>query len=197
MRLTTNKFAGFVLSLAFVIFSFISASAQTENTQPALPPCAGDKPIAERTLDEALCLEDAQRKRIRLINVEMNTQLEEARRRMQIAQKVLDETIYGNSSADDATVEQRAREFGAAQADFVRLRSLKDFKVRRVLTQEQLRRFIFWREWQSRRNNQRLVRPLQNNRRVNRPIQNQNNLRQQNNKQNNPPQTKPQTNKKP
>lgn len=196
MRLTNNKFIGFTLSVAFVICSFISASAQTESTQPSLPPCAGDKPIAERTLDEVLCLEDTQRKRIRLINVEMNTQLEEARRRMQIAQKVLDETIYGNGNSDDATVEQRAREFGAAQAEFVRIRSLKDFKVRRVLTPEQLRRFIFWRELQSRRNNQRIVRPLQNNRRVNQRLQNQNNLRQQN-KQNNSPQTKPQANKKP
>lgn len=196
MKLTTNKFAGFTLSVAFVILTFVSASAQTENTQLALPPCAGDKPLAERTLDEILCLEDRQRRQIRLINAEMNSQLEEARRRMQIAQKVLDEAIYGYTNVDDATVEQRAREFSAAQAEFVRIRSLKDVRVRRVLTQQQLRRFIFWREWQSRRNNQRITRPLQNNRRVNRPLQNQNNL-QQNDKQNNSPQTKPQTNKKP
>jgi Spy/CpxP family protein refolding chaperone len=195
MNINTNKIPGalksFSIASLFLVFSFVPALAQDQaGTVFQLPPCAGDKPLALRSLDEILCLENEQRRSIRLINQEMKPQLDIARRRVQFAQRALDEAIYGDNASDEATIEQRAKDLASAQGEFARIRSLTDFRIRRVLTLEQVKRFRLWREWRIRQNNIRLQRALQNNRR------NQNNLQQQNNKQNNRPQ-RPLTNRKP
>jgi Spy/CpxP family protein refolding chaperone len=201
MKVITNKFTGltvcFVFALLVLLFSFVPASAQTDTPQPQFP-CGGDKPFARRTLDEVLCLEDEQRRKIRMINQEMKEQLDVARRRLLFAQRALDEAVYGNNDTNEATIEQRARDLGNAQAEFSRVRSLIDFRIRRVLTQEQVNRFRIWREWRIRQKNNNMKRQMQD-RPINRPIQNKLPI-QENNRQKLTPintQTKPQSNKKP
>ncbi|HEX8459075.1 MAG TPA: Spy/CpxP family protein refolding chaperone [Pyrinomonadaceae bacterium] len=60
--------------------------------------------------------------------------------RLRQARRALDEAIYA-PNADESTVEERAREVAAAQAAVVRLRSLTELRIRRVLSPEQLDAF--------------------------------------------------------
>lgn len=198
MKLKKNKFvvltSGIAFALVILLFSYVPASAQEFDETPPPIPCGGNKPIARRNLEEILCLEDNQRKSIRLINADMKPQLETARRRMMFAQRVLDETIYGKDAVDDATVEQRARELAAAQTDFARIRALTDLKIRRVLTQEQVRRFLYWRGWKANQMRRNMQNQQQNNRQ--RHIIN-NQQPQQNNKKPDQQQKRPMVNKRP
>lgn len=198
MRLTPYKFiiTSFVFALLILFFSLAPVSAQTqegEDTAMTLPPCAGNKPFAQRNLDEILCLEDGQRRSIRMINAEMKEQLDTAQRRMQFARRALDHAVYGETISDEATIEQRAREVGMAMAEFARVRALIDLKIRRVLTPEQVKRFLIWREMNARRE-ERLRRALQrqNDRQNVNPRQNRNNFPiRQNNNPNRPQATQP------
>lgn len=198
MKLKKNKFvlitSGIAFALVILLFSYVPTSAQEFDETPPPIPCGGNKPIARRNLEEILCLEDNQRRSIRLINADMKPQLDVARRRMMFAQRVLDETIYGKDTVDDSIVEQRARELAAAQAEFARTRALTDLKIRRVLTQEQVRRFLWWRLW---KNKQQIRRNIQNQQQDNRQRQIINNRQQQNDKKPDQQQKRPQVNKRP
>lgn len=198
MKLKKNKFvvitSGIAFALVILLFSYVPASAQEFDETPPPIPCGGNKPIARRNLEEILCLEDNQRRSIRLINADMKPQLDVARRRMMFAQRVLDETIYGKDTVDDAIVEQRARELAAAQAEFARTRALTDLKIRRVLTQEQVRRFLWWRGWKTK---QQIRRNTQNQQQDNRPRQIINNRQQQNDKKPDQQQKRPLVKKRP
>ncbi len=183
MKLMPYKLAGFTASfsfaLLFLLFSSIPVSAQNEN-MPTPSPCGDpNKPLQQRTLDEILCLTPEQRLQIRNINESVKDQTQMARRRLQFAQRALDEAIYGDNTADDATIEQRAKDLGEAQAEIARLRATTDLKIRRILTQEQIRRFRFWREWKARQERNRLLRQ-QNQQQMNKQRPN-NNLPKRNN----------------
>jgi Spy/CpxP family protein refolding chaperone len=60
--------------------------------------------------------------------------------RIRAARVALDRAIY-TENADDAVVEQRARELAEAQAAQVRLQAMTELNVRRILTPEQLETF--------------------------------------------------------
>lgn len=85
--------------------------------------------------------------------IEKLKQLREGNReqRRQIGQRIreariaLDRAIY-MENADEATVERRARELAAAQAEQVRLQAMTELGVRRILTPEQLQTFRDLRE---------------------------------------------------
>jgi Spy/CpxP family protein refolding chaperone len=198
MKVITKKFTEMVtysvFALLVLFFCLVPVSAQTDN--PPQIPCGGNKPLAKRTLDEILCLEDDQRKKIRQINQEMKEQLDVARRRLLFAQRALDEAIYGNNDTTEAIIEQRARDLGSAQAEFARIRSIIDLRIRRVLTQDQVNRFIYWRGLKMRQRNRAIRQEMQNrpiNRLDNLPLQDRN--RQKLAPTNTP--TKPSTTKKP
>jgi len=183
MKITPNKLAGFTASFAFaflfLLCSFVPVKAQNENA-PAPPPCGdANKPFQQRTLDEILCLTPEQRIQIRQINESLKDQVQAARRRLQFAKRALDEAIYGDNPADDATVEQRAKELGEAQGEIARLQATRELKMRRVLTQEQIRRFRFWLEWKARQERNKLLRQ-QNEQNKQRPniIPQRNNFKQ-------------------
>ncbi|HYY56406.1 MAG TPA: Spy/CpxP family protein refolding chaperone, partial [Pyrinomonadaceae bacterium] len=74
---------------------------------------------------------------IRAIRQESREQWRAARQQLALAHRALDEAIYSDQ-VNEALVEERAREVGVAQATVIRLRSLTELKIRRVLTPEQL-----------------------------------------------------------
>lgn len=91
----------------------------------------------QRDLADMLNLSVEQREQIRKIREENAVEHRAARQRYNQAQRALDEAIYAEN-ANEAMIEERAREVGAAQAQLLRLRVLTELKIRRVLTDEQL-----------------------------------------------------------
>lgn len=85
----------------------------------------------------ALNLTPDQLQQIRAIRQESKDEWRAARQRLAAAHRALDEAIYSDD-VNEALVEERAREVGVAQASVVRLRSLTELKIRRLLTPEQL-----------------------------------------------------------
>ena len=117
-----------------------SASAQT----------ADETPEAEQSGQESnwrtlLNLTPEQLRQIRVIRRENRLEWQAARQRLLEARRSLDQAIYSDD-ANEAAVEQRAREVAEAQAAEVRLRALTELSIRRVLTPEQLNTFRTIRE---------------------------------------------------
>jgi Spy/CpxP family protein refolding chaperone len=65
--------------------------------------------------------------------------------RIRAARIALDRAIYVEN-ADEAVVEQRARELAEAQAAQIHLQAMTELGVRRILTAEQLQTFLALRE---------------------------------------------------
>jgi Spy/CpxP family protein refolding chaperone len=88
----------------------------------------------------ALNLTPEQRARIGAIRRETESQVRLLGARLREARRALDEAIYA-AEADERVIEERVRELGAAQSAVVRLRSLTELRIRRVLSPEQLDAF--------------------------------------------------------
>ena len=87
-----------------------------------------------------LNLTPEQRARIGAIRLETEPQGRLLGARVHEARRALDEAIYA-AAPDEAVIEERVRELGAAQTAFVRLRSLTELRIRRVLSPVQLDAF--------------------------------------------------------
>lgn len=88
----------------------------------------------------ALNLSPEQRTQIKAIRRETESQGRLLGARLRQARRALDEAIYADNP-DDALIEARVREVGAAQTTVLRMRTLTELKIRRVLTPEQLEAF--------------------------------------------------------
>lgn len=87
-----------------------------------------------------LNLSPQQREQIRAIRQEADGEGRVLARRFRQARRALDEAIY-SENADEALVKERSRELATVQTAVARLRAESEFKVRRVLTPEQLKIF--------------------------------------------------------
>ncbi len=77
---------------------------------------------------------------MRYINLETRETTRAANQRQRQARRRLDAAIYADAPSR-TEVEQRAREFAEAQSEAVKLRANVEFRVRQILTAEQLVRF--------------------------------------------------------
>ena len=107
-----------------------------EGPQPAMP----QRPARGPNLMQRLNLTREQRQRLRESRRQSEPEVRAHTRGVRLARRALDEAIYADA-VDDAPIEQRSRELSAAQSALVRLRAATELKVRRVLTDEQLRLF--------------------------------------------------------
>ncbi|HKS29426.1 MAG TPA: Spy/CpxP family protein refolding chaperone [Pyrinomonadaceae bacterium] len=126
--------------LLLIIFSTAQVFAQGEQEPPQeqsgqRPPVRGDGDLVRQ-----LNLSPEQIEKIRAIREGNREQRRQIGQRIRAARQALDRAIY-LENADDAVVEQRARELAEAQAAQVRLQALVELSVRRVLTPEQLQMF--------------------------------------------------------
>jgi Spy/CpxP family protein refolding chaperone len=87
-----------------------------------------------------LNLTPEQRARIGAIRRETEPQGRLLGARLRQARRALDEAIYA-ADPDEGVIEDRVRDLGAAQAAVVRLRSLTELRIRRVLSPAQLDAF--------------------------------------------------------
>lgn len=155
MKLMHNRKqgAGFLLIsfLLLIIFSPAQVFAQEEQEQPPQEQTGRRPRNRDGDLVRQLNLSPEQIDKIRAIR-ESNRELRrQIGQRIRAARLALDRAIYVEN-ADEAVVEQRARELAEAQAAQVRLQAFVELSVRRVLTPEQLQTFRDLRMRAERRN---------------------------------------------
>jgi len=149
-RLTRRKVA-VVAPVLLALFMFagggIETRAQVENTPPQTPAGAQSELDAQQQPGNAplgllrvLNLTPEQRAQIGAIRRETEPQGRLLAMRLRQARRALDEAMYSEKPSD-GVIEDRVREVGEAQAAVVRLRTLTELKIRRVLSPEQLNAF--------------------------------------------------------
>ncbi|HEX8150160.1 MAG TPA: Spy/CpxP family protein refolding chaperone [Pyrinomonadaceae bacterium] len=138
---TAERLAAAFFGLALLLLPPCApAAAQEQGEAEAGRPATPRRPARALNLMRRLNLSREQRLRLREIRGQSEAELRAHTRRVRLARRALDEAIYADA-ADEALVEQRTRELSAAQSALVRLRAATELKVRRVLTDEQLRLF--------------------------------------------------------
>lgn len=154
MKLINNRKHGAAFLLVFflllIIFSPAQAFAQDEDG-PAQEQTERRPPRRDGDLVRQLNLSPEQIEKIRAIREGNREQRWQLGQRIRAARQALDRAIY-LENADEAVVEQRARELAEAQAAQVRLQAFVELSVRRVLTPEQLQTFRDLRMRAERRN---------------------------------------------
>lgn len=130
-----------VLALAFGVAA-MSVAAQTTPAAEAKPtPAANDQqPENKINFLAQLGLSREQMQQIRRLNAERRPLMVAAQMRLRTANRALDEAIYSDTMSD-TDVDARTKEVQDAQADVVRIRSMSEFSIRKILTPEQLARF--------------------------------------------------------
>ena len=129
-----------VLSLAVVVLSAVSMLAQ-EGLGP------GDGEGRERRQNNArpnimrqLGLNRVQMQQLRQYNQRRRPLMEAAQIRFREANRRLDEAIYADD-LDEAAVHERIKEVQLSQAELIKLRSISELSIRKILTPDQLNRF--------------------------------------------------------
>jgi Spy/CpxP family protein refolding chaperone len=129
----------------FLAMCVAGARAQDQNATADTPEAQRESG-ARRGDDRAagllriLNLTPEQRAQIGAIRRETEPQGRVLGARLRQARRALDEAIY-SANPDEAVIEERVREVGAAQTAVVRLRSLTELRIRRVLSPAQLDAF--------------------------------------------------------
>ena len=119
-----------------------SARAQENPSQPQdLPPQSDAMAEGQNQrgpqLGRLLGLSPDQVRQLLMLNQRTAPEFRRARQRMKVAQDELDEAIYGDV-ADDTLVLAKVQEFNQAQAELTRLRTLREYRFRQILTPDQL-----------------------------------------------------------
>ena len=162
----------FTILFLFSCFGIISAQ---ENPADEMPPVNQQRQNRPNLLSE-LGLSNEQIRQIREINQSNRQDIRAAQQKVGDARRSLDQAIYAEK-ADEASVQIKLREFQDAQAEIARIRAQTEFSIRKVLTPEQLVRFVEIRQQfeqfrEKRRQNPnqfRMRNQLRNQRRINRP----------------------------
>ena len=147
MRAALKKFfaaerlAAVCFGLALLLSPLCAPVVAQEQDEPeARPQATPRRPAREINLMQRLNLTREQRQRLREIRQQSEPELRDLARRVRLARRALDEAVYADA-ADEALVEQRSRELAVLQNLLTHTRALTEMKVRRVLTDEQLRLF--------------------------------------------------------
>lgn len=126
-------FAAFILTL-----TFSTVKAQDE-PPPDAPKQQFNKPSRPNLLRE-LGLTQEQRQQIRRLNDDKKPLMHEAQMRLHEANRNLDQAIYADN-VNETEVQARLKEVQIAQAEVIKIRSLTELAVRKILTPEQLAKF--------------------------------------------------------
>lgn len=140
MREFKNLFFAPMLLMVLVLFASVSANAQLPEEQQATKQTPLQQQAKRPNLMQYLNLTPEQIQQIRAINQETRLNTRQANMRQREARRALDMAVYAEVP-NQAEVERRTREFTEAQAEAVKLRVQVEFRIRQVLTPEQLVRF--------------------------------------------------------
>ena len=169
-----------LLLIAVIGLMAISAFAQDgpppDDRKMGPPPDGQGPPPNGRPGDRGQLLRELglsreQFQQIRRMNAERKPVMEAAHRRLNEANRMLDEAIYADT-LNEQDIEARMKEVQAAQAEMVKLRFMNELQVRKILTPEQLVKFRELREkFERMREN---FKQRMEDRRQNPPVNNQN-----------------------
>ena len=138
---TAGRLAVALFGLAFVLFPLCATARAQEQDEPQAPQQATpQRPARAADLMQRLNLTREQRQRLREIRRQSEPEMRDLTRRLRLARRALDEAIYADD-ADETLVEQRSRELAVLQNLVAHHRAVTELKVRRVLSDEQLRLF--------------------------------------------------------
>lgn len=135
LSLLSLVFAGLLM---FVLLT--NTKAQDETVPPINVLNPSQNHLPRPNLLRQLGLTQDQIAQIRQINQDRKPQIRAAQNRLREANRNLDEAIYADA-ANDAEIQARLKEVQAAHADVIRIRSLTELAVRRILSPEQLAKF--------------------------------------------------------
>lgn len=124
-------------ALAILLLSTLTLTAQEASPTPQNAPPPPVTNLQSGDLATQLNLAPDQVNRIRAINAESMEQRQAAYRRVSHARRALEEAIYVDN-ADETVISARAKDLADAQAEALRLQSLNLYKIRQVLTPQQL-----------------------------------------------------------
>src|SRR6266481_4625820 len=124
-------------SLMVLMICALAYGQETSQTQPQLPPNAQPRD----DLINHLNLSPEQLEKIKAIGAEQRVERQNAARRIKDAERLLDDAIYVDN-ADESVITARAKEVADARAEMVRLQAIREARIRRILTNEQLATFL-------------------------------------------------------
>ncbi|MEZ5425593.1 MAG: periplasmic heavy metal sensor [Pyrinomonadaceae bacterium] len=133
----TNLILAGLMILASLTLAF--GQIEPENDFVEGPPPA-DQAVRRGDLIRQLGLTQDQVRQLRQLNARRRPLTQEAQRRLRIANFNLDQAIYADG-LDEATIQQRLREFQEAQAEVAKIKANNELEVRKILTPEQLVKF--------------------------------------------------------
>ena len=123
------------LSLSVALSFFASARTLAQGAGAPAPEASHGEGVGP--LKERLNLTPEQLQQIRDIRSQSETEGRALGRRVNMARRALDEAIYADQS-DEALIEKRTQELAEAVGAATRLRAQVEWRIRRVLTPEQL-----------------------------------------------------------
>jgi Spy/CpxP family protein refolding chaperone len=179
-KLLTKRTAA-TATILFIFLLAVSSSrvlAQNPGDAPQ-----GDQAQANQGADwkVQLKLTPDQLEKIRAITEQNRVEGQPIRRRVNQAQRALEEAIYSDN-VNESEIEQRARELAEAQAAQVRMRAMTELSIRRVLTPEQLNTFRAIRQEQASKLRETQIKRRQENANQPKPLNNkrlENGIKQQ------------------
>ena len=131
-----------LLSLIFAVL-LLTCAFSTVNAQDE-PPIDAPKAQVDGqrrpNLLQELGLTKEQRQQIRRLNADKQPMMREAQMRLREANRNLDQAIYADN-VDETEIQARMKEAQIAQAEVIKIRSLTELAVRKILTPEQLAKF--------------------------------------------------------
>lgn len=135
---------GLAASATLLFAAGLEARAQVAQDEPRAQPQEGAAPPARprdvASLLRLLNLTPEQVEQLRALRQQHQLEARPLMRRLNQARRALDEAIFADELNEDL-IRARAREAAEAQAAVLRLNTLAEVRVRRVLTAEQLQRF--------------------------------------------------------
>lgn len=135
----TSNLKHLILAGALILLSFTAA---TQAQRLERPPKGNFRP--QQILRE-LGLSKEQIQQIRRINGEKQQLMQEAQMRFREANRNLDMAVYADT-VNEEEIQKRMKEVQLAQAEIIKIRSLTELAVRKVLNAEQLAKFRELRE---------------------------------------------------
>lgn len=139
MRTITPKL---ILVVFAIVLCGLNALAQDENPQPNQD---AKRPNQQVRMLQALGLTPEQVQQIRRINAERRPITQEAQIKLRTANRALDLAIYSEAANEDE-IKEKMKDVQLAQAELIKVRTLTEYQIRRVLTNEQLEKFRTLRE---------------------------------------------------
>lgn len=143
------KFSLFVplIALLFLATSSFAQGSQRPSMDPEgmLPNPPRNRPGMQEMLRRQLGLSKTQLVRLREINQQGRSEMQEANRLLREANRELDLAIYADT-IDEQTIADKLLQFQNAQARVAELRFKGELEIRKILTAEQLVKFRELRE---------------------------------------------------